>query len=253
MAETDKPQFPNQEAFKDFNSKSPVRNTAFYFQFVQQLTDDLIQSLRDYFTFNPRVPSTLRWVGKPANSGGSETDNQRTGIHVSAEHADNEQFYPSVLVASVNANLDDFFLNRQNRTPIVVDNPLFDPKIAIADQEAPQQIELGFSMSGKTTFTVTLRIRGNQPPELDQVTDVVIHGLIGPVRRELEHKYQYNYVPGSARVSDRSTETYTNKSPIHARTITLSLYGSWEDVFYYSDPNVTDVLTNMNREGPETI
>jgi hypothetical protein len=246
------PRLGSQELLKDFTSKQPLQGTFFYLQFLKQVTEDMVDSLRVYFSTNPRVPSFFRWVGKVANDHGQETDIMATKVHIAAGAPDNESFYPSVLVDDVQAKLRDLFLNHQNRVPLMIDNPLFDPKKPIDDQIEPPELEVGFSANGKLDYTAIIKIRGNHPVECDQVTDFVIHGLLGPVMRDMEHR-NYNFYPDRTGVSQRGVENYTNKAPVYVRTINLDMMGHWEDQFMYNDPNVTDVTVAPSPEGPETL
>lgn len=253
MAILVKPPLGEQEKFKSDNSNLSVYGPRYYLQFIKTVSDDLIQATRDFFQFNPRVPDALRWTGKFANSKGQETDETLTKIHIAHEESDNEQFYPSVLISTVRANPNDFYLGHQGETPITKPNPRFDNTKPICDQDEPPELELGFRMQGKITFAITVKVRGNTPAELDEVSDRYMHGLIGPIRRELQKKYGYAWIPNTLQFGDKSTEKYTNKSPVHVRPVSFSIMGEWFDDFYYNDVLVSDVRPNPIRDTTDIV
>lgn len=214
----------------------PAEGSAFFLQFIRDVSKDIVQALRSYYSTNPRTVE-FRWVGK-ATENGIDTDQSSTKLSIAVQFAHNENFYPQLNVAEVTANFQDLFINSKVGN-LVIPNPRFNLSTD-DDFKESEFLEVGYRRSGKLNFTINLKIIAQNVPETDKIADSVIHGLVGPVRDELERK-GYAWLPNQGRITQAMEENYTKKNRLFSRVVSFGLMGEWYDDFYYNTVTVEGV------------
>lgn len=242
----------NRELILDPRTGLTLELRGFYQQFVKGTTEKVIQAMRCFFQDNPRVPDSLRWVGTALlDENGAPVVNPdgqpcletspSSGITIGAEYGDLVESYPSILVSSVSGNINDLWLNNQKTGTIYLKNPRFDPEVPAEDRTEQEFIEIGERLSGKCTFTVALTIRDQSKPARDLVTDLLLHGLVGPIRRDF-HRLSMNWLPDQGSIGGDGKEELTSGTPVHTRSISFGLQTEWADDFFYPGVTVTDIV-----------
>ena len=217
----------------------------FYFGFIEAITKEVINRYRFFFESNVCIPAEVRYVFELDENGERcDTDQDATGIHISATYHDKERFFPSILVSDVSGNILDLYLARKMGS-LVINNPAFDiaidPDEDTCDPEKPPEIlEIGERLGGKINVTVTLQIEAYQRPELDQICDLALYALIGPIKRKLRQK-GYIWLPNQGSVSGISEVEYTTGQPVLRRTIGFGLQSEWYDDFFFEGITVEAV------------
>lgn len=219
-----------------------LEQRAFFFSFVEDVTKIVVGEIRKFFRDNPRVLSQYRWVGRSfTNSSGQviEESDMDSPIHIYAAYPDQPRRYPSIELSNVSANLQDLWLGQHAGT-IFADNSRY-----ITDPTQAKVLEVGERLSGKIEFSVTLTVRSKLAAERDILTDMLMHGLVGPLRRAW-YRQNLNWLPNQGRVNAESEESDSAQQKIFNRQISIGLQGTWEDDFFYQAITIEDVI-------PETI
>lgn len=226
-----------------------LEERSFYFSFVEDVTKIVSIEFKNYFATNPRVPKRFRWIPSSVISGKNETDLD-SPLHIHAAHEDQPRRYPELEVTSVSGNIQDIFMGQRAGT-LYIYNPKFNESLfqEYLDQGVeylePQIKEVGERLTGKMELNVKLTVRTRLPLERDRLTDLVLHGLVGPVRRRF-HEQALNWLPNRGIFSEQANEEDTNQQPVFTRTVVFGLQGEWYDDFYYTSAqtlaSVEDVI-----------
>lgn len=223
----------------------------FYYGFVEEVKTSMVDELRFYFRDNPRT-TEFRWVGRALTEGKIETDPERTKVHVAVEFADNVQKYPSVLVGGVQARIRDLWFNNPTHS-FYIDNPDYSATAKAAaeaagqDYNIPERLQVGERLTGRLDFTVTLNVRALSEAELDRLSDLVLHGLIGQVRYNLQRAGMI-WLPDQGSTTGTQTESLSQRQVVHQRSISFGLRTEWFDDFYYQAVNIAAVrIVEMQR------
>jgi hypothetical protein len=237
---------PGEGELIDVTNSIELDERVFYYGFIEDVVTTVVRELRMYFRDNPRT-SSYRWVGKALTGGANETDIDNTKIHISPEYSDNPRKYPSVLVQDVNMNLQDLFLG-QIMGDLVIENPSYDPAhvedpyVVDAKDNQIRYLEVGKRFGGKANCTVTLNIRSYQRLERDRICDLVIHGMVLPIREAL-YKNAMNFLPNTAATSAAGVEDITETEKVYVRNFVFGLQVEWYEDFFYDTPTITDLST----------
>lgn len=202
----------------------------FYFGFTRDIRKIIVRDLRVFFGSHPRVPSRFRFVGKSPDPEveipflESETDIINSKVRIAGGYSDSERLFPEILVLRVGANINDLFLGQKMGS------------LYANVEKTPGQFssqEIGERLGGQLTVQVGLKVavQGGGPSELDDICDVLIYGLVGPVRKRIQQR-RLVWVPNSTVVSSEKEENQTNNSKIFSRDINFSLIADWYDDFY---------------------
>lgn len=223
-----------------------LEQRSFFFSFTEDVTKAVVAEIRKFFRDNPRVLSQYRWVGKtfttPAGKSIEETDID-SPIHIYAAYPDQPRRYPSIELSNVSANLQDLWL-RQDAGTILSDNPRF-----LTDPTQPEVLEVGEHLSGKIEFSITLTVRSRLAAERDILTDMLMHGLVGPLRRAW-YSQNLNWLPNQGRVNAASEESDSAQQKVFNRQISFGLQGTWEDDFFYQAITIEDIIPESIRLDP---
>lgn len=246
------------EVRRDFeNTGLLLRQTGFYFGFVREVRTQLVDELRAFFRDNP-VTSEYRWVGRDAGSGQFETDLDNSKIGIAVDHADNPKFSRSVMVSGCSARIRDLWFNTPTHQ-IRLPNPGYSAAEAAAaaeegtDYDVPQTIVIGERLTGRLDFTIKLTCRALAEPELDEISDLMLHGLIGQVRIHLA-RIGMNWLPDTGQLSDTVTETLTNRQTVFAKTLTFGLRTEWARDFVYDVVNIANIeLADIEFEPAQDV
>lgn len=239
------------EVRRDFeNTGLLLRQSSFYYGFAREIKTQLVDEFRLFFRDNP-VTAEYRWHGIERGSGQFETDIANSKIHIAVDFADNPKFPRSLLVSRCSARIRDLWFNSPTHL-IYTPNPAYSQ--ALADEAAalgedynvPKLIQVGECLTGRFDFTVTLTCRALSEAELDEISDLVLHGLIGQVRIRLA-RIGMNWLPETGQLGDTTTEPMTNRQVVFAKTITFGIRSEWARNFIYDAPVITDVvITDVN-------
>lgn len=254
------------ELFYDPTSGLNLELRSFYEAFLKDTGETVIRLLRCFFASNPRVPTGYRWIGQPVldingqpiidedafcRSWPCEVTDSTSPIDVGAEYHDGPEKYPSVLLSSMTANINDLWLSHQKVGKIFKINPAYDPT---ADEEVrrAQCLEVGERLSGKLEISVTLKISAFTKPQRDRLTDLVIHAFVGPVRRDL-YRLALNWLPNRGIIGGDEVRDYSETLKIHSRIFTFGLQSEWIDDFFYNAPNLEGVGMDISKSGPPNV
>lgn len=248
------------EKLIDVVSCLTLENSSFYFLFVKDLTEIVIRELRNFFKSNPRVPASLRWVGSLVTLEDGTTCEETADtspIHIAAEYGDNPERYPSILVSDVNGDINDLWLDNQVVGTLIVPNPDFVLSSAPEDEVdipllKPEFLEVGQRLQGKMEFNITLTVRDEQKPARDLVFDVLLHGLVSPLRRRW-HELNLNWLPNRGTIGGDAVEELTEGGKVHVRTITFGLQTEWIDDFFFPAITVEDIIGERTYGGPPEV
>lgn len=239
------------------NTGLVLEQREFYFGFIREVKERLVDEIRTYFRDNPRT-ITYRWVGSQTHSGGAETDLSRSKVLISSTRPDKPQKMVSILVANASGRPRDLWFN----VPTLrfwIDNPEYSTvdKAAVeatgAEYLIPQRLMVGERLTGRTDWTVQIEVRAIQEPEVDMVGDLLHHGLVGQIRIALE-RLGLNWMPDAASISGLSEEKLSERQVMLTRTYSIGLRTDWYDDFFYQAVNISDVvIEEIVRQGPPTI
>jgi hypothetical protein len=238
---------PGEGELIDVTDDLQMEERVYYYGFIEEIVTNVVREVRAYFRDNPST-SAYRWIGKSLTGGAYETDMDVTKIHISPEYSDNPRKYPSIMVQDVNLNLNDLFLG-QNMGSLVIQNPDFDPTftpdpyVSNTKDNTNRYIEVGERLGGKAQGSVTLNIRALSRLERDRVTDLLLKGMVVPIRRALA-KLAMNFVPNSASTNAGAPEDLTEEQKIFTRNFTFSLQVEWYSDFFYDTAPITDFTLN---------
>lgn len=117
----------------------------------------------------------------------------------------------------------------------------------------PEYFEVGQRLGGKAELTLSVTCRAYTLPELDKVTDLLIHGLVGQIRRVC-YQNALNLQPDSTSFGNYQTEQLTEAQKVFSRTVSLGLQTEWYDDFYWQAVTISDVfLGSITRDGPLVV
>lgn len=212
-------------------------HSGFYLQFTRDIKTLIIDNLRIYFERNPKT-AEFRWVGKIVDTatGVQDTDTECSKIHIAHDYSDNVKLLPSVKVKSVGGRIRDLYLGQKLGT-LVKNNPKWTPT---ASSDIPRYIEVGERIGGKIDMTATLSIKARSPVENDMVTDLVLLGIVGPIRREF-YKENAVWLPDQGSVGNDTVEEETALGKVFSRTMSFGLQVEWYDDFLYQAVTVEDI------------
>lgn len=243
------------ELFFEAKDNTNLELREFYQAFVKCTGETMIRLFRDFFAHNIRVPQQFRWVGETSldaegnpkvdtdafgNDYTCQVTDPTSGIVIGAEYGEGTENYPSLLLSDISGNINDLWLASQKVATIYMANPKFRAGVTDPEFQQPQWIEIGQRLSGKMELTITFKIRGNTKPERDQITDLVLHALVGPVRRDL-YRLALNWLPNRGTIGGDAIEELTATRKIHVRSITFGLQTEWFDDFIYNAVTIEDL------------
>lgn len=225
-----------------------LENVESYFAFIDDTSTIVVEELRRFFETNPRA-AAYRWRGTVRDNGEIEsaTDSK---IHVSVDHPSQAKRWPYIMVRSVSGGIQDLWLGQKAGTLVAANLSYSSFDASVAKQngdnyEEQPYVEVGERLQGLFEMTVTLAIGtiGEGPrAECNRVTDLVLHGLVMPVRHALS-KRNLDWMVGTGRFEG---ETLTprqgdERNQECVRTISFGLQTSWYDDFFYLTTNVENV------------
>lgn len=228
------------------------------FSFTDDVSRTLVEELRKYFQKNPRT-ARYRWRGLLRDNGEVETSID-SAIHVSIDHPSQPKRWPYVMIRSVSADVMDLWLGQKEGT-LIAPNPNYSQLDAAAakashdDYDEQPYIEVGERIGNQLNATVTLVVGavGEGPrAECNAVSDLVIHGLVYPLRKALAAR-GLNWIPGRGRVDAEELVPIqgSERDKECMRTISFGLQVEWYDDFFYIADSVGDV--NLERTYIEGI
>lgn len=223
-------------------------NRAFFVQFTEEITKELVDRLRIFFELHPRVPPEFRFVWREHDGEKCDTDQVNSKIHIGVEGNNRERMFPAVLVRDVSGNILDLYM-AQKMGDLVTANPAFaaapEPDSLTGDPEKPPEfLELGERLGGKVDMQVTLNLESKSRAQVDILADLVLYSLVGPIRREL-HKKGMNWLPNRGTLGGVTTEQYTAQELIYRRLIGFGLQVEWYDDFYYEGVTVEAIQDSV--------
>jgi hypothetical protein len=246
----------NRETLTPYPVSMNLECKAFYQAFLNDAKKILVQELRTYFQKNPRT-SEYRWVGQIVRSTEEETDFSASKIHVAVERPDHPRWYPAVMIKHVGGRVRDLFLGQRGGT-IYAENPKYN-EVTEATINArgetykePEYLEIGEQLTGKIELTVTLSVKAHTQPELDIITDLLLHGLVGPVRRAVQ-KQALIWMPDTGNISEEGVEDISQDQKIYYRDVSFSLLTEWWDNFFYNDITIEDFVIERTYLDPTPL
>lgn len=214
-----------------------LKHSGFYIQFIKDIKKLVIDNLRIYFELNPKTVN-YRWVGKIVNvsTGERDTDIECSKVHISNEYSDNVKLLPSVKIKSAGGRIRDLYLGQKLGT-LIKENPEWTTN---GSDDIPRYIEVGERVGGKVDLTVNLVVKSRSVVENDEVTDLTLLGLVGPIRREF---YRENavWLPDQGSVSNEAVEEETAQGKVFVRPMSFGLQVEWYDDFLYQAVTVEDI------------
>jgi hypothetical protein len=250
-----------REAFEDARSGLTLENQAFYFAFIDQTVVAIVEELRRYFQTNPRVAAAgYRWRGEVRENGEIETAVD-SKVHIAAEHPDQAKRWPSVLVREVSGSVRDLWLGQKAGT-LYAPNPnysAFDEsqaQISGDNYDEQPDIEVGERYEGRLEMRVTLAVTAigaGARTECNRVADLLLHGLVMPVRRALAQR-SFNWMPDGGSFGGEAMSSYqgADRGKECVRTLTFGLQTGWYDDFFYVSEIVEKIdLKRVYLVGPD--
>ncbi len=200
----------------------------FFLGFLDNITQSIVEDLREFFRINLRTPERFRW----------HEDRECSKIWISNEYPEEERKFPYILVTDVSGNVNDFLGKKMG------DLLLESTGKAV-----------GTRRGGKAYFTVTLKVATLSTPDRNQLTDTLLHALSWPVYKEMA-KRGLPFAPNTLATGGEIEEPHegSERARIYSRTVTFQVVGEWWDDFYWNGVTMEDITTgDLTYLGPPVL
>lgn len=197
-----------------------VQLLSFYYGFIKTFNEIQIQSMRDFFTSNPRAVCFR-----------DETGNNK--VHIAEAFSFERQSFPAAIVDRTDLNLQDLYLgNKQGGLFIETSGGL---------------VLVGERLGGRCRINTSWKLAAFQTPARDALSDIILYALVGPVRWDLLRK-GFAYIPNSASIGPQAVEEVEKLGgALYTRTFSFSVEGEWYDDFYYNGVEIRDFRVIFER------